>query len=481
MDILHHSSHEHPLRLRELFVDNEPPDLLHCGGCEFPLRGPTYCCDQCKFVLHRSCAEFPLEITHPFHSEHRLDIFIRELEPAWSDGHEVPWQTFAYHCSQGCGFRLEGVDAIATLADEEVSHERIWHMSHEHQLTACSLKRECKLECDGCKRTILGEAFVCYGCKFVLHKECAELPQSMQHPFHVSPLDLIFDPASASECSACKTPCILFYGCQECQYRLDVSCATSILTVEDPTEEGGGGGSVVEQSPHVREFTCFQVMSQSRIRCAFCSMFLSIGQACGSPGRCFFLHNSCAKEPVELSHPLHLEPEHHLTLEEIDKSDRYFLDFCSCCSYGSREYSKYHFKCQQCHFTLDTDCCLESLAFFQGGGNMHIKHPLHDHRLRFGRNPVQLYDTGEYYCEICAKNRHPDRGVYCCVACEFFAHIECALKERNLNVTDDVALKEIDDKIASLQAAAEAKWKELDDIASKLEALGRKIDETIRS
>ncbi|KAI4365092.1 hypothetical protein MLD38_021111 [Melastoma candidum] len=76
--IIQHFTHDHPLKLRDLFVsDEKTPDLLHCGGCHFPVRGPAYCCEICKYVLHRSCSEFSPYIKHPFHPHHPAALFIK--------------------------------------------------------------------------------------------------------------------------------------------------------------------------------------------------------------------------------------------------------------------------------------------------------------------------------------------------------------------------------------------------------------------
>ncbi|KAI4373203.1 hypothetical protein MLD38_011356 [Melastoma candidum] len=628
MEVIDHFSHEHPLKLRELFVANSPPDLIRCGGCEFPIYGPVYCCERCKFVLHKSCAMFPVDIEHPFHPQHQLAIFRKGHWPLRSKGREVQRETHVYRCLQrDCSFELEGVDAIATLPDEDGpgednSRETILHFSHEHPLTSCRVKGECKLECMGCRRMVSGEAYICYGCAYLLHKECTELPKRVQHPFHiVHPLELIVHPTGISKCVVCEDPCVFSYGCRECQYILDVPCALSAVT---PRNQGDKEGPVIKHSAHDHELARFHLKSEIRVRCAFCSKFLSGGEAYGCPQCSFFLHELCADEPAEVAHPFH--PEHHLTLVN---SAGCSMAFCACCFRGTRECQNYYFICKLCNYSLDTVCCLESLACFKGAGSLEITHSLHEHQLRFGRNPYEhcvfcgdttdrpsyfcytknckfwihkscselpnvmehpfhpqhqlkvnpseareftcsacnikstnlafscigcgfhldsscavqipdlkhplhehelayykeaeqlkcyacgdhcsldLYrcvpcnfnlhrsclplpqlvdhkrhwhpltlhnkyledDTGEYYCEICTERRHPDRGVYCCIGCEFFAHIECTLDERKWVMNDDLVLKEMQAEIMSLQATRETKKEELTGIMRELEEL----------
>ncbi|GAB4840738.1 hypothetical protein Ancab_021501 [Ancistrocladus abbreviatus] len=54
------------------------------------------------------------------------------------------------------------------------------HFSHDHTL----LEVECTAElCAGCRSDINGLAFGCIGCRFFLHKLCANLPQLLGEPF----------------------------------------------------------------------------------------------------------------------------------------------------------------------------------------------------------------------------------------------------------------------------------------------------------
>ncbi|KAJ0088735.1 hypothetical protein Patl1_32946 [Pistacia atlantica] len=70
---LKHISHKHPL----VFNEEEQQNCSYnkensCFGCEELVLGPSYNCSQCNFFLHKTYAELPLKIKHPFHRKHPL-------------------------------------------------------------------------------------------------------------------------------------------------------------------------------------------------------------------------------------------------------------------------------------------------------------------------------------------------------------------------------------------------------------------------
>ncbi|KAI4365093.1 hypothetical protein MLD38_021112 [Melastoma candidum] len=306
---------------------------------------------------------------------------------------------------------------MATMPDEEGGSERetIKHVSHEHPLAACSVKRECRFECSGCKRPISGLTYACYDCWFVLHKECANLAPTVEHPFHTAhALNLISDQEGVSKCAACKKAATLFYCCDECQYRLDVSFAMATLTTENQTE---GEGCVIRHLAHEHELACFHVKSEIRARCAFCSKFLSSGQVYGCPGCGFFLHEACAGDPAEIDHPFHPEHSHpHLPsrmehpfhpLHQLTRTppDARAVFTCSACNVDSNTLA---FFCLECPFHLDSSCSLKKPDF---------KHPLHEHELAY------FCETEELKCNSCGDSCNLD--LYRCVLCNFNLHRTC--------------------------------------------------------
>ncbi|GMN73571.1 hypothetical protein TIFTF001_054322, partial [Ficus carica] len=72
MDQIQHWIHEHPLFLRKDHeINNE-----RCGMCNEEIVAPYnyYACDACEFYVHKSCAELPPNINHPFHPSHPFTL-----------------------------------------------------------------------------------------------------------------------------------------------------------------------------------------------------------------------------------------------------------------------------------------------------------------------------------------------------------------------------------------------------------------------
>ncbi|KAK8365169.1 hypothetical protein V6Z12_A02G033900 [Gossypium hirsutum] len=69
---IQHFSHHHPL----VFIQDHSvaSKAALCLGCEKPVEGWSYGCNQCEFYLHNECAELELapQIQHPFHPKHPL-------------------------------------------------------------------------------------------------------------------------------------------------------------------------------------------------------------------------------------------------------------------------------------------------------------------------------------------------------------------------------------------------------------------------
>ncbi|GMP68548.1 hypothetical protein CsSME_00028135 [Camellia sinensis var. sinensis] len=66
-------SHKHPL-IPFTFTDHDKEGKLSnitCRCCYQPIiKGLTCVCFSCKFFIHKSCAELPQQIQHPFHPQH---------------------------------------------------------------------------------------------------------------------------------------------------------------------------------------------------------------------------------------------------------------------------------------------------------------------------------------------------------------------------------------------------------------------------
>ncbi|XP_052297212.1 uncharacterized protein LOC127902346 [Citrus sinensis] len=61
-----HASHRHYLIFNEKEVGDDDVVII-CHLCETSLQGPAYSCGTCELSIHKSCAELPVKIDHPFH------------------------------------------------------------------------------------------------------------------------------------------------------------------------------------------------------------------------------------------------------------------------------------------------------------------------------------------------------------------------------------------------------------------------------
>ncbi|KAM7500103.1 hypothetical protein LguiA_024517 [Lonicera macranthoides] len=135
---IEHFSHEHPLILgKEMHqqADGSGDDKIQksqiCAGCLEPIilssssyAGAYYSCAECKFFLHKLCAELPMEMNHPSHPRHMVKLSTdRSCKCQVCD---CRWKNFTYSCSI-CNFDIDVI--CATLMERKIDH-----VSHKHSL-----------------------------------------------------------------------------------------------------------------------------------------------------------------------------------------------------------------------------------------------------------------------------------------------------------------------------------------------------------
>ncbi|XP_021669084.2 uncharacterized protein LOC110656553, partial [Hevea brasiliensis] len=168
-------------------------------------------------------------------------------------------------------------------------------------------------------KSCLGVTYGCSSCNFFLHKSCAELPTEIQnfaHPSHpLSLLILTCQNPKKFKCNICLKDCRGFiFHCRECNFQLDVECAS--LT---PTVNFGD---------HPHRLTVVDNI-YDELECCACN-----GSCIGSPAfRClkcnFNLHLVCGPLPITIKHKCHIDP---LTLKDFyvedDDDDEFYCDAC---------------------------------------------------------------------------------------------------------------------------------------------------------
>ncbi|THG05168.1 hypothetical protein TEA_006334 [Camellia sinensis var. sinensis] len=277
-------SHPHPLIPCEMMKKGY---TITCDACQVHFEKDSsvvYLCLECKFLLHKSCADLPLKVKHSFcHQQHALTLIeysIRQLEDPFvkekpyirpiSSGKANDFKGelkchactnyasgFAYVCcNPKCGI----------FFDIRCPVSKPWFIKseiHQHPIPFFN-DRPSWLYCTVCNRMInITPFFRCVQCEFNLHPYCVpKLPPTAKDKIHRHPLTLTESPIrdypdedvySEFYCDACEEMRYLDepnYYCEECHYvahvhcllpetKLDMSSSTALM-IEDMVEEEEG-------------------------------------------------------------------------------------------------------------------------------------------------------------------------------------------------------------------------------------------------
>ncbi|KAF5940800.1 hypothetical protein HYC85_021967 [Camellia sinensis] len=316
----------------------------------------------------------------------------------------------------------------------------IQHFSHEHHLELCTAKKEGGVVCEGCRLPILGQSYGCNGCGFYLDISCAELSQDLVHPFHPQhclKLHAKFPPsddACCPSCDVCGDRCSpITFCCSECDFVLDVHCASLMLMPTKSINEGEGGHR--HQPNTIQHFThphplivCgFDKKTNFARTCYACDLPFekdSVVHVCLECG--LLLHDSCPDLPQVINHPFH--PPHQLTLRSpfdsgpprrvnlLEPFD--FGPFMeSCCRVCLKPPTRWKYGCDKCDLTIDSRCAL--LPYVRDTR-------IHHHPLVYFTNSTT--GPSNFCCHVCFK-------IQCtpflrCVEynCYFEVHISCIPK-----------------------------------------------------
>ncbi|XP_059631024.1 uncharacterized protein LOC132273932 isoform X2 [Cornus florida] len=204
-----------------------------CAACAISIEdGTVYVCLECQLFLHKSCAELPPFIKHPFHSPHRLQLQDKKYSDRSSSCAACKCSVlgFKYWCAE-CHFAIDV--ACASLSYSTFKFDQL----HHHPLTFFSHNWISENECI-CGRSLGLPFFRCVPCDFTLNLCCLpKLPHTIKHSCHDrhsltltrSPVIDNSDDDEDSEyyCDICEKrrgyhhPT---YYCEECHYVAHLSC-----------------------------------------------------------------------------------------------------------------------------------------------------------------------------------------------------------------------------------------------------------------
>ncbi|KAM6554681.1 hypothetical protein CsatB_015443 [Cannabis sativa] len=237
-DIVRFSCHQHPMAI----VHQHHDKGNNCFACQLPWSTPSYSCTTltCNNFVHKSCAELPQTINHPFHSHQPLKLQINKLQTCDVCCKKDCKLSFIC-CESGCNFKL--CTKCTNL------HTTVKCRSHDHLLAlvenACCDRN---IQCDACLRSYKGLQgpsnransevqrtqsllFRCMECTYNLHFICGPLPFMVKDDYHIHKLTLVdslneeeFDEYYCDSCEEERNPQFRVYTCTDCKYTTHVHC-----------------------------------------------------------------------------------------------------------------------------------------------------------------------------------------------------------------------------------------------------------------
>ncbi|KAK8308220.1 hypothetical protein V6Z11_D02G041000 [Gossypium hirsutum] len=440
---LQHFSHPHPLvsfKYQTVAREEVDTEAALCLGCEKPVEGWSYGCNQCEFYLHKGCAELELapKIQHPFHPKHPLTLLPKSPYPGGITVCDLcgkNFEGFVYNCND-CIFDLHIncallQSSIAANFPNSLHHHPL-HFIQNHN-------EEVERDCSGCQKPLSGPIYHCLDCSyptfFTLHKECVELPLEINHACdRKHPLTLLPQrPAHPEKCSCylCKIQWSGFvYSCSLCNFELSVDDIFSPPTITNASHEHPWM-LISKKMSFICDF-CGIVGDHSPYLCATCN--LVVHKNCISLPRNIRITRHC--HVICFSYSFQQNQVENcmcrICYTEVDTSyGRY------CCSASGCDYIA-HAHCATNKSIWDGTIIKEGYDERHGPSNLitdvieqisieeimvasKIKHSYHHHNLRLTLSG-EIKDDSQ--CDGCM--RPISNPFYSCEQCKFFLHKNCA-------------------------------------------------------
>ncbi|TYI03195.1 hypothetical protein ES332_A11G319400v1 [Gossypium tomentosum] len=427
-----------------------------CEECGGEISGTAFTCNLCDVWKHIPCADklnrdLPLEIIHPLHLQHRLQLQWDYQLDFICDKCLYISNCYIYR-SSSCDFRLDltcGSSVSGQLPKDQEplrfkdgKKKTIFHYSHRHELGFFKYRkvRDEDYDCFWCEKHLLPSE-VCYGCagycKFYLHQACSDkLPRTLSHSFHPNhPLRLTYtyEYPNCNVCSKWCTTSTPFYVCEICSFRLDFDCAKLSPSLK------------LDCHHHLLTFFKDFNKNGDEGQDSYCK---ACGKHCGGASvyRCvqclFSLHLKCVV-PSSATHKYHRHPLTMIELIREDNSEKYYCDVCE----NERNSKDPVYYCQSCTFIAHIQCVLDQDKVALGKVSSSSPLPMENKALFVEQNegsnvirtlslfrpiihPHQMYEVtkelkGENYCSGCGLVLNGSS--YFCKTCpDFYLHEKCA-------------------------------------------------------
>ncbi|KAL4375986.1 hypothetical protein GQ457_02G040370 [Hibiscus cannabinus] len=353
---LHHMSHKHPL----LFNDDSSDRNDHnsdCAGCAKEVSSPSYSCGECRFFLHKRCAEAPSEIHHPAHRDHSLLL----LPPSEHRKREVDCSLCKQkvkghiYCCSSCEFHLDFDCALLPHYTSAGDFIETRHAAHQHPLVSISPTRS--FECVGCFGRLVDSSYACFDCRMFVHEKCLELSTKIDHSCHRKhQLELDLD-ADSSACNLCQSIRKgFFYRCVPCGFNIHTGCARPPPIIEDTHHEHPFSLLLKPNDP----FNCDACGNQGNHVSYICS-------ECNIQ-----VHKDCISLPRHIRLSLHPHPISHHFFLRIDHDDSRTLDCRICYKKVNTEHGSFYCSRPGCDFVVHAKCVCDKWTLY---GAVEVENP----------------------------------------------------------------------------------------------------------
>ncbi|PPS14980.1 hypothetical protein GOBAR_AA05576 [Gossypium barbadense] len=461
MEELKYYGHQHPLLMlnEEQLIDNGN-GIVDCSRCGEKVSAPCFSCVECcGCYLHKTCAEAPLELNHPFHRHHPLVL-------------------------------LQNPPSSYTRNLKELEHVALEDPSFSSKNNGGNLGK-----CFGCWEPLEFYTYFSLDCGFNLHKKCADLPLKLDHLCHRRhPLVLQFNSERLS-CKVCQLlnikvintsspyfgdkihSFVMLVELKDIMLPIHVEwyCIVSQENEEDKSldipvnsitkvleRNDDGEATVIEHFKHkhylmlsdnIREHGdkccdgCLLLISAKFYHCSGCDFFLHKSCAELPKIRLFSVHVYCEEEPFSGSKPLILTSDcmfkcdgcGYLSNGFSYKCNKCGFDMCLRCAAlvlqdavkipGHKHpilyYYDYEGQCSACgRGTISAISCKD--CNFDLCGSCVMRHKCDEHLLTLTYDKINDY-TKYHYCDICEKERDPKHWFYYCETCDISTHVDCVL------------------------------------------------------
>ncbi|KAL1226104.1 Protein VACUOLELESS GAMETOPHYTES [Cardamine amara subsp. amara] len=383
-------------------------------------------CRGCNGKNHYENDKAPVEIKHPLHPKHSLQLALLQKSHDMRQCYccDESLQELFYYCS-ACDYAMN-IACVEKQPVFSIDHPK-WH---KHTLAL--FPRQTPFTCSVCALDHTTCPFyICPPCDFVIHQKCISLPRVIRisrHPHRIS-FTHSFRQGDWS-CCVCRQKIDNDYGGYSCikdgcSYAAHSKCATQKNVwdgkeLEDTPEENEeeveppfvriSDGNIAHFSHrhHLRlEENTGRDYDVNKL-CQGCVMPIYIGNFYSCMQCDYILHETCANLSRKIHHPIH---PHMLTLRRGSQGLlEHNVDPCSACPWMCK--AGFFYECQEggdeYSFRLHVQCATIAEP---------LLHKSHIHSLFLTSKPGE-----KRRCSVCKKARQSlTNETFNCIECDYFA------------------------------------------------------------